>query len=231
MVWRQVVAPDGRREVILCCAPSDEAVDRLASVMATLPTLRTVRVYARRMEALDTIAIPLGEWSPLLGEEPRDDNAAAGWEEERQEAAGPGGVDQSVRGVALHTLVRSSASQSDEINEIEEFYALTGELPEPEVFAHYEKLLHSAEAQILNAADVVCCTCIESATPRLQQAITVSLCVVDEIHTATEPELLLPLSRAKQALLLEAEGGLRGSEGPAFAQRHAQRVLHLRGTY
>ena len=100
-----------------------------------------------------------------------------------------------------------------------------------QVFAHYENLLHSAEAQILQAADVVCCTCIESATPRLQQAITVSLCVVDEVHTATEPEVLLPLSRAKQALLLETAGATGQLQPPAFLERHAQRVLHLRGAH
>ena len=126
---------------------------------------------------------------------------------------------------------------------------LTGELPEPEVFAHYEKLLHEAEAQILRAADVVCCTCIESATPRLQQAITVSLCVVDEAHQASEPEVLLPLSRAKQALLLEAteqEGStvptLHPSDHPAkqesagtqqhsLFERHPHRVIELHGKH
>ena len=124
----QVVAPDGRREVILCCAPSDRAVDDLAAVMATLPTLRTVRVYSRSMEGADTIAIPLGEWSPSAEQTSTEDGPDYATRGARLDAPE---VDQSMRGWALHTLVRSSASQSDEINEIEEFYALTGELPTP----------------------------------------------------------------------------------------------------
>ena len=109
-------------------------------------------------------------------------------------------------------------------------------LLELEVFAHYEQLLHSAEAQILRAADVVCCTCIEAATPRLQQAITVSLCVVDESDGVSEPEVLLPLSRAKHALLLargggQGEGGAEGEGRASFFERHAQHVHQLHGQY
>ena len=53
----------------------------------------------------------------------------------------------------------------------------------------------------------MCCTCIEAVTPRLQQAVTVSLCIVDAAHGACEPEILLPVCRAKHALLLQTTHG------------------------
>ena len=111
-------------------------------------------------------------------------------------------VDERVQGVALHTLIRTSASQSCEIEEIEAFYALTGETPPFDVLTHYEKLLHNAEREILCAAHIVCCTCAESATSRLRSAVTVSLCVVHDADEISEPEALLPLVGAKNALLL-----------------------------
>ena len=49
--------------MLLCCAPTEAAVDALAARLACLPTLRTVRVYSRALEAADTIAIPLGDWA------------------------------------------------------------------------------------------------------------------------------------------------------------------------
>ena len=94
--------------------------------------------------------------------------------------------------------------------------------------------MHGAEAQILRAADVVCCTCIESATERLCQAITVSLCVVDDAQDASEPEILTPLARAKYGLILEAKAPHDRQQKHAqnaFFERHADQLLPLEGRH
>ncbi|MCO5598802.1 hypothetical protein L7F22_052901 [Adiantum nelumboides] len=56
----------------------------------------------------------------------------------------------------------------------------------------YKALTRACEREILNAADVICCTCVGSGDPRLSK-ITFRTVLVDEATQAAEPECMIPL--------------------------------------
>lgn len=56
----------------------------------------------------------------------------------------------------------------------------------------YKALTRACEREILNAADVICCTCVGAGDPRLSK-ITFRTVLVDEATQAAEPECMIPL--------------------------------------
>jgi regulator of nonsense transcripts 1 len=99
-------------------------------------------------------------------------------------------VDSSVLFLALHKQVEKLDSDP----QLEKLIRLKNELGELS-FADekkYKTLLKKAEREILNAADVICCTCSGAGDPRIQR-MTFKIVLVDEATQAAEPEVLIPL--------------------------------------
>lgn len=67
--------------------------------------------------------------------------------------------------------------------------------------AVYNTLYRRAEQEILNWAEAVCCTCISAGTKRLNMHSFDSL-VLDEANLVSLPELLIPVSRGIERLVL-----------------------------
>lgn len=111
-------------------------------------------------------------------------------------------VDTSVQFLTLHNLVRSLAAQSN--NELHKLTLLKDQLGElssrdENRFKHLKRM---AERDILQNADVICCTCAGSGDPRLKN-FRFRQVLIDEATQATEPECLIPIVRgAKQIVLV-----------------------------
>ena len=56
----------------------------------------------------------------------------------------------------------------------------------------YKTLVRATEKEILQHADVICCTCVGAGDPRLHN-FRFRQCLIDEITQAVEPEALIPL--------------------------------------
>lgn len=59
----------------------------------------------------------------------------------------------------------------------------------------------ASEKQLLVAADVICCTCVSAADPRLSR-MRIRSVLVDESTQATEPEVLVPIVSGVRQLVL-----------------------------
>lgn len=66
----------------------------------------------------------------------------------------------------------------------------TGELSAADE-KRYRVLKKSAERELLEAADVICCTCVGAGDPRLARMKFHSI-LIDESMQATEPECMVP---------------------------------------
>ncbi|KAI6203022.1 hypothetical protein M3Y94_00508800 [Aphelenchoides besseyi] len=67
--------------------------------------------------------------------------------------------------------------------------------------ARYRQLLMVKEKELLNKAEVICATCIGSASPQLRQ-IEFRCALIDECNQSTEPETLVPILRGVRQLIL-----------------------------
>lgn len=62
-------------------------------------------------------------------------------------------------------------------------------------------MLNIINSDILDSADVICCTCITAADPRLND-LTFQYVLIDEATQAIEPECLLPMLHGAKQLIL-----------------------------
>jgi len=68
--------------------------------------------------------------------------------------------------------------------------------------ARFKALKSRAELEILNHAQVICCTCVAAADPRLR-TFDFPCVLIDESTQASEPEILIPLVKGlKQCVLV-----------------------------
>ena len=65
----------------------------------------------------------------------------------------------------------------------------------------FNALKRAAEREILQAADVVCCTCSAAGDPRVN-SLRFRQCLIDEATQATEPECLIPVVLGAKQLVL-----------------------------
>ena len=65
----------------------------------------------------------------------------------------------------------------------------------------FNSLKRAAEKEILQAADVVCCTCSAAGDPRIS-SLRFRQCLIDEATQATEPECLIPIVLGAKQLVL-----------------------------
>lgn len=123
--------------------------------------------------------------------------------------------DQEVESsLSLHHLVAQSAQ--GELKNLLRLKKEAGELSSRD-FTKMIALTRKAERHILKSADVVCCTCIGAGDRRLA-SMQFKTVLIDESTQASEPEVLVPISKgAKQVILV----GDHQQLGPVILDKRA----------
>ena len=105
----------------------------------------------------------------------------------------------SVDHLCLHVMVPQAAG--DEFNKLQRLKNEIGDLSERDQ-KKYRSLRNRTEREILQAADVICCTCVGAADPRLKN-FRFRQVLIDEATQAIEAEALIPIANgAKQVVFV-----------------------------
>ena len=108
-------------------------------------------------------------------------------------------IDSPVSFLALHNQIRNMDA-STELQKLQQLKDETGELSSVDE-KRYRMLKKSAEKELLDAADVICCTCVGAGDPRLARIKFHSI-LIDESMQATEPECMVPVILGAKQLIL-----------------------------
>ncbi|CAG0889384.1 unnamed protein product [Cyprideis torosa] len=109
-------------------------------------------------------------------------------------------IDSPVSFLALHNQVNKLEANS-ELMKLNMLREETGELSASDD-KRYRLLKRNAEREILEAADVICCTCVGAGDPRLQRWLKIHSVLIDESMQATEPECMVPVVLGARQLIL-----------------------------
>jgi regulator of nonsense transcripts 1 len=105
----------------------------------------------------------------------------------------------SVDNLCLHVMVPQAAG--DEFSKLQRLKDEIGELSERDQ-KKYRSLRNRTEREILQAADVICCTCVGAGDPRLKN-FRFRQVLIDEATQAIEAEALIPIAMgAKQVVFV-----------------------------
>lgn len=107
----------------------------------------------------------------------------------------------SVDHLCLHIMTPLAAG--DEFNKLQCLKNEVGELTERDQ-KKYQALRNRTEREILQAADVICCTCVGAGDPRLKN-FRFRQVVIDEATQAIEAEALIPLSMGAKQIVFVGE--------------------------
>lgn len=108
-------------------------------------------------------------------------------------------IDSPVSFLALHNQIRNMKSNS-ELQKLQQLKDETGELSSSDE-KRYRALKKTAERELLEAADVICCTCVGAGDPRLSRIKFHSI-LIDESMQSTEPECMVPVVLGAKQLIL-----------------------------
>ncbi|KAI1296879.1 Regulator of nonsense transcripts 1 [Halotydeus destructor] len=108
-------------------------------------------------------------------------------------------INSPVSFLALHNQIRSMEGHS-ELHKLQQLKDETGELSSSDE-KRYRTLKKSCERDLLEAADVICCTCVGAGDPRLSRFRFHSI-LIDESMQATEPECMVPVVLGTKQLVL-----------------------------
>ncbi|KAL7299967.1 hypothetical protein TKK_0007283 [Trichogramma kaykai] len=108
-------------------------------------------------------------------------------------------IDSPVSFLALHNQIKNMETNS-ELIKLQQLKDETGELSSVDE-KRYRLLKKAAEKELLDAADVICCTCVGAGDPRLQR-IKFNSILIDESMQATEPECMVPVVLGAKQLIL-----------------------------
>ena len=128
----------------------------------------------------------------------------------------------SVDGLTLHSQVRQLVGAPNGDKELLKLITLKDTVGELSVTdeRRFRQLQGRLESRLLASADVVCCTCVSAADPRVAR-MRFQHVLVDEATQATEPEILIPLVMgAKQVILV----GDHCQLGPVILDKVAARA-------
>lgn len=89
---------------------------------------------------------------------------------------------------------------NSELQKLQQLKDETGELSSADE-KRYRMLKKAEEKELLDAADVVCCTCVGAGDPRLARLKFHSI-LIDESMQATEPECMVPVVLGAKQLIL-----------------------------
>lgn len=108
-------------------------------------------------------------------------------------------IDSPVSFLALHNQIRNMETNS-ELKKLQQLKDETGELSSGDE-KRYRMLKKQAEKELLDAADVICCTCVGAGDPRLSR-IKFNSILIDESMQSTEPEAMVPVVLGARQLIL-----------------------------
>ncbi|XP_065222847.1 regulator of nonsense transcripts 1-like [Planococcus citri] len=108
-------------------------------------------------------------------------------------------IDSPVSFLALHNQIKNLDSNS-ELKKLQETREKTGELSEADE-KRYRVLKEFAERELLEAADVICCTCIGAGDSRLAN-MKFDCVLIDDSTQLTEPECMIPILLGSKQLIL-----------------------------
>ncbi|KAK3942320.1 regulator of nonsense transcripts 1 [Diplogelasinospora grovesii] len=127
-------------------------------------------------------------------------------------------VESSVSFLALHEQVRMHDSNL-ELTRLTQLKSEVGELSSLDE-KKYKQATRAAEREILNNADVVCCTCVGAGDPRLSKMKFRNV-LIDESTQSAEPECMIPLVLGcKQVVLV----GDHKQLGPVIMNKKAAKA-------
>lgn len=127
-------------------------------------------------------------------------------------------VESSVGFLALHEQVRMNDTNT-ELAKLTQLKAEQGELSSQDE-KKFKQLTRAAEREILNNADVVCCTCVGAGDPRLAKMKFRNV-LIDESTQSAEPECMIPLVLGcKQVVLV----GDHKQLGPVIMNKKAAKA-------
>eukprot|EP01117_Protostelium_nocturnum_P011108 TRINITY_DN4034_c0_g1_i1.p1 TRINITY_DN4034_c0_g1~~TRINITY_DN4034_c0_g1_i1.p1 ORF type:complete len:688 (+),score=99.58 TRINITY_DN4034_c0_g1_i1:157-2220(+) len=110
-------------------------------------------------------------------------------------------VNSPVEFLTLHYQVRHLDSAGSELHKLQQLKDEQGELSSADE-KRYKSLKRASERDVLQNADVICCTCVGAGDPRLSN-LRFRQVLIDESTQATEPECIIPLILgAKQVVLV-----------------------------
>lgn len=108
-------------------------------------------------------------------------------------------IDSSVAFLALHNQVRN-VTAFPELTKLQQLKDELGELSASDE-RRFRQLRRLCERDLLNAADVVCCTCVGAGDPRLAK-MRFRCVLLDESTQATEPECMVPIVLGSKQVIL-----------------------------
>lgn len=108
-------------------------------------------------------------------------------------------INSPVSFLALHNQVRNLEGHT-ELDKLQQLKDETGELSSADE-KRYRILKRECERQLLEAADVICCTCVGAGDARLARLRFQSI-LIDECMQATEPECMVPVVLGAKQLVL-----------------------------
>lgn len=108
-------------------------------------------------------------------------------------------IDSPVSFLALHNQIRNLET-NNELKKLQMLKDETGELSSGDE-KRYRSLKKQAEKELLDAADVICCTCVGAGDPRLSR-IKFNSILIDESMQSTEPECMVPVVLGARQLIL-----------------------------
>lgn len=127
-------------------------------------------------------------------------------------------VESSVSFLALHEQVRMNDTNV-ELARLQQLKTEVGELSSTDE-KKFKQLTKAAEKEILNNADVVCCTCVGAGDPRLAKMKFRNV-LIDESTQSAEPECMIPLVLGcKQVVLV----GDHKQLGPVIMNKKAAKA-------
>lgn len=127
-------------------------------------------------------------------------------------------VESSVGFLSLHQQVRMNDSNL-ELTKLAQLKSELGELSSQDE-KKFKTLTRGAEREILNNADVICCTCVGAGDPRLQK-MKFRTVLIDESTQSAEPECMIPLVLGcKQVVLV----GDHQQLGPVIMNKKAAKA-------
>jgi len=110
-------------------------------------------------------------------------------------------INSPVSFLALHNQLRSlDVGVTSELGKLQQLKDETGELSMVDD-RRYRKLKRQYEKKLLDAADVICCTCIGAGDIRLAD-MRFNCVLIDESMQSTEPECMVPVVLGTQKLVL-----------------------------
>lgn len=126
-------------------------------------------------------------------------------------------VESPVSYLTLHQQVKMT--DSTELSKYTQLKAVRGELSSQDE-KKFKQLTRAAERELLNNADVVCCTCVGAGDPRLAKMKFRNV-LIDESTQSAEPECLIPLVLGcKQVVLV----GDHKQLGPVIMNKKAAKA-------